>query len=83
MLVHRSGAIYQIVAPKRGARGLGTDTLIFDELREFEDFEIIGAATPTLTDSPDPQTIYLSNAGTAHSVVLNELKRRGEEGRRG
>lgn len=76
----KNGGSYMIVAPQRGARGLSADTLIFDELREFEDFDIIAAASPTLTASPDPQTIYLSNAGTDASVVLNDLKRRGEEG---
>jgi hypothetical protein len=77
---HESGGSYVIVAPQRGARGLSADTLIFDELREFEDYEVIAAATPTLTASSDPQTIYLSNAGSDASVVLNDLKRRGEEG---
>lgn len=76
----KNGGSYRIVAPQRGARGLSCDTLIFDELREFEDYDIIGAATPTLTASSDPQTIYLSNAGSDASVVLNDLKRRGEEG---
>jgi hypothetical protein len=75
-----NGGSYKIVAPQRGARGLSCDTLIFDELREYEDYDIIGAATPTLTASSDPQTIYLSNAGSDASVVLNDLKRRGEEG---
>jgi hypothetical protein len=79
----RNGGSYKIVAPQRGARGLSADTLIFDELREFEDYDIIGAAAPTLTASPDPQTIYLSNAGSDASVVLNDLKRRGEEGGEG
>lgn len=76
----RNGGLYRIVAPQRGARGLTADTLIFDELREFEDYDIVGAAAPTLTASSDPQTIYLSNAGSHRSVVLNDLKRRGEAG---
>jgi phage terminase large subunit-like protein len=42
----RNGGSYKIVAPQRGARGLSADTLIFDELREFEDYDIIGAAAP-------------------------------------
>jgi hypothetical protein len=79
-ILMRNGGEYVIVAPQRGARGLSADTLIFDELREFEDYDIIAAATPTLTASSDPQTIYLSNAGTDASVVLNDLKRRGEDG---
>jgi hypothetical protein len=76
----RNGGVYRIVAPQRGARGLTADTLIFDELREYEDYDIVGAAAPTLTASPDPQTIYLSNAGSHASVVLNDLRRRGEAG---
>ena len=79
MIRMRNGGSYKIVAPQRGARGLSADTLIFDELREFEDYDIIAAATPTLTASPDPQTIYLSNAGSDASVVLNDLKRRSDE----
>lgn len=82
-MVLRNGGGYLIVAPQRGARGLGADTFIFDELREFEDDDILGAAAPTLASSSDPQRIYLSNAGTASSVILNDLKRRSEEGATG
>jgi hypothetical protein len=80
MIMMSNGGSYRIVAPQRGARGLTGDTLIFDELREFEDYDIVGAAGPTLTASPDPQVIYLSNAGYDSSVVLNDLRRRGETG---
>jgi hypothetical protein len=76
----RNGGEYTIVAPQRGARGLSADTVIFDEVREFEDFDIVGAAGPTLMASTDPQIIYLSNAGSIDSVVLNDLRRRGELG---
>jgi hypothetical protein len=76
----RNGGVYRIVAPQRGARGLSADTVVFDELREFEDFDIVGAAGPTLAASSDPQMIYLSNAGYDSSVVLNDLRRRGETG---
>ena len=78
-LVLNNGASYTIVAPKRGGRGLSADLLIYDEVREFEDYDVIGAIGPTQTASSDPQTIYLSNAGSDSSVVLNDLKRRGEE----
>jgi len=70
------GGSYVIVAPQRGARGLSGDDLIIDELREFEDFDFIAAAEPTLTESLNPQVIYLSNAGTDLSVVLNDLRDR-------
>ena len=76
----KNGGEYMIVAPQRGARGLGADTLIFDEIREFEDEDIMAAAAPTVASSPDPQIIYLSNAGSHRSVILNDLKRRGEQG---
>jgi hypothetical protein len=73
-ILFKNGGHYQIVAPQRGARGLSADDLIIDELREFEDFDFIGAATPTLSASKDPQIIYLSNAGHDGSVVLNQLR---------
>jgi len=79
-LALKNGGIYTITAALRGSRGLGSDTLILDELREFETDDILGAAVPTLASSPDPQRIYLSNAGSESSVILNDLKRRGEEG---
>lgn len=75
-----NGGSYVIVAAQRGARGEAADTLIIDEVREFEDSDVLAATTPTLSASPDPQIIYLSNAGSHASVVLNDLKKRGEEG---
>ena len=77
-----NGGGYKIVAPQRGARGLACDTLIFDELREYEDYDFIGAAKPTLTASRDPQTIYLSNAGSTSQRRAQRPKRRGEDGGR-
>ena len=71
-----NGGTYMIIAPQRGARGLSADDLIVDELREMEDFDFIAAAEPILTESTDPQVIYLSNAGTEKSVVLNDLRDR-------
>ncbi len=75
----KSGGSYIIVAPQRGARGESADILIIDELREMEDFDFIAAAEPTLSDSANPQVIYLSNAGTQQSVVLNDLRLRAAE----
>jgi hypothetical protein len=75
----KNGGSYLIVAPQRGARGLSADDLIIDEVREFEDFDILAAATPTLTASQNPQTLFLSNAGSDESVILNDLKRRGDD----
>lgn len=72
-----NGGRYKIVAPTRGgARGDTNDDVIIDELREMETYEFIGAAKPTLTASPDPQIIYLSNAGDDSSIVLNAIRER-------
>lgn len=74
------GGRYRIVAPtKGGARGPANDLVIVDELREMEDYGFIGAARPTLTHSRHPQMIYLSNAGTDESEVLNGLRLRASE----
>lgn len=72
-----NGGSYRIAAANSGSpRGYPTDDVIIDELREMEDWDFIAAAKPTLTASPDKQTVYLSNAGTDNSVVLNSLKKR-------
>lgn len=77
----RNGGRYRIVAPTRGgARGPANDDLLIDEIRELVDHVFIGAAKPTLSASNNPQTVYLSNAGTADSAVLNALKKRAAEG---
>jgi hypothetical protein len=75
-----NGAAYRIAAATRGgARGFSCDIVIVDELREMEDFEAIAAAEPTLSMSNDPQMVYLSNAGTDASVVLNGLRDRAAD----
>jgi len=75
----RNGGVYRIVAPTRGgARGPANDDLIVDELREMDDFNFIAAAEPTLAASPNPQVLYLSNAGEDDSVVLNAVRNRAE-----
>lgn len=73
-----NGGLYRIVAPTRGgARGhAGIDRVIIDELREMDTWDFVAAAKPTTTASPDPQIIYLSNAGEEDSVVLNALRDR-------
>ncbi len=73
----RGGGHYRIVAPTRGgARGPSNDLVIIDELREMDDHSFIAAAKPTLTASKHPQMVYLSNAGTDDSEVLNALRLR-------
>lgn len=76
----RNGGHYRIVAPTRGgARGPSCDDVLVDELREMGDFDFIAAAKPTMTAAPNPQIVYLSNAGTETSAVLNALKKRAAE----
>jgi hypothetical protein len=75
-----NGGSYRIAsASSGGARGHSNDDLIIDELREMETDEIISAARYTLSFSENPQTIYLSNAGTDDSVVLNGIRARAGE----
>lgn len=75
-----NGGVYSIVAPTRGgARGPTRDLVIIDELREMDTWDFIAAAKPTLTVSPDPQMVYLSNAGEADSLVLNAIRDRRED----
>ena len=76
----KNGGVYSIVAPTRGgARGPTRDLVIIDELREMDSWDFIAAAKPTLTLSPDPQMLYLSNAGEDISIVLNAIRKRREE----
>jgi hypothetical protein len=71
------GGSYRIAAAMTGgARGQTNDIVIIDELREMESDDIIAAAEPTMLTSGDPQMIYLSNAGTEDSVVLNGVRDR-------
>jgi hypothetical protein len=74
-----NGGSYRIVAATRaGARGQSNDLVIIDELREFKDFDFIGAAKPTLNASRHPQMVYLSNAGETDSIVLNAARLRAD-----
>jgi hypothetical protein len=76
----KNGGIYRIVAPTRGgARGPSNDLVIIDELREMDTLDFIAAAKPTLIASPNPQIVYLSNAGTDDSIVLNALRQRQDD----
>lgn len=74
-----TGGSYAITAATGGGpRGLSIDDLIMDEIRELgEDF--VEAAKATQAASLDPQTVYLSNAGSDDSDALNAVRRRAEE----
>lgn len=77
----KNGGRYSLVAPTRsGARGHGVDDVILDEVREQHDFDLVASIKPALTASKNSQIIYISNAGDAESVVLNDLRRRKDAG---
>lgn len=72
-----NGGRYRIAAARTGgARGFPNDRVLVDELREMHSHDFMGALLPTLVAAPDPQTVYLSNAGTDESVVLNAIRDR-------
>jgi hypothetical protein len=72
-----NGGSYRIAASRTGgARGWSNDIVVIDELREMDSFDVMNAAEPTLMMSPDPLMVYLSNAGTERSVVLNSVRER-------
>ena len=75
-----NGGHYRIVAPTSGGgRGPSVDDLIIDEVRELDDTDFTGAAEGTQAASPNPQTLYLTSAGSEESVVLNAIKERSRE----
>jgi len=71
-----NGGRYKVVAPTRGTRGLAADHVIIDEVREQRNMLLQGRINPTITASRNPQVLYLSNAGSEESVVLNDIRRR-------
>jgi hypothetical protein len=77
-----TGGRYKLVAPNGGARGETADLVLLDEVREQRDAELMDAILPTITARPNPQIIYLSNAGTESSIVLNDLRRRHDADKR-
>lgn len=67
-------ARYKIApANAEGGRGLTVHRLILDELRQHHSYDAWNATVNAGVDVADFQCWCLSNAGTARSVVLNEL----------
>jgi hypothetical protein len=64
-----------LAATSDGARGASADLLYIDELREIGE-AVWAAAAPTTRARPNAQTWVTSNAGTADSTVLNDLRSR-------
>lgn len=61
-------------ANRKAGRGYSIDHLTMDELREQRTFDSWSALSKTTMARPNAQIWTLSNAGDAHSVVLNRLR---------
>lgn len=67
---------------KAGGRGLTGDKVILDEAFALRD-EHMGAMLPAMSArsmTGDPQVLYGSSAGLAHSAVLRDIRDRGRAG---
>lgn len=63
-------------ASRKGGRGMSSDLVIMDELREHTDWESWGAVTNTTLARKRAQVLCLSNAGDSSSVVLAEQRKK-------
>jgi hypothetical protein len=69
------GSRYKIAASnEEGGRSLTIDRLVLDELRQHHDYTAYDASVPAMNAVPDAQAVAISNAGSAKSVVLNDLR---------
>lgn len=64
---------------KSGGRGLTGHKVVLDEAFALTD-DHMGALLPTVSVVPDPQILYGSSAGLAHSAVLRRIRDRGRAG---
>lgn len=69
-----SGDRYKVIAATRKARGLSSDLIMMDELREQTTWEAWGAISKTMMARPTAILFGLSNAGDMSSVVLRHLR---------
>lgn len=69
-----SGDRYKVIAATRKARGLSSDLIMMDELREQTTWEAWGAISKTMMARPTAILFGLSNAGDVTSVVLRHLR---------
>jgi len=69
------GQRYKVkAANRRAGRGLSSDLILLDELREHTTWDAWGAITKTTRARKNPQVWAMSNAGDASSVVLRHLR---------
>ena len=69
-----NGDRYKVIAATRKARGLSSDLIMMDELREQTTWEAWGAISKTMMARPTAILFGLSNAGDKSSVVLRHLR---------
>ncbi len=69
-----TGDRYKVIAATRKARGLSSDLIMMDELREQTTWDAWGAVSKTMMARPAAILFGLSNAGDGTSVVLRHLR---------
>lgn len=70
------GERYKIAAATRkGGRGLSSDLILMDELREHTNWDAWGAVSKTTMARPNALIWCMSNAGDGQSVVLDHLRK--------
>ena len=69
-----TGDRYKVIAATRKARGLSSDLIMMDELREQTNWEAWGAISKTMMARPTAILFGLSNAGDVTSIVLRHLR---------
>ena len=69
-----TGDRYKVIAATRKARGLSSDLIMMDELREQVNWDAWGAISKTMIARPTAILFGLSNAGDTTSVVLRHLR---------
>ncbi|HKA97452.1 MAG TPA: hypothetical protein VKD66_14390 [Streptosporangiaceae bacterium] len=75
-----NGSRVDFLARSKGSgRGLSGDLVVLDEAFDLNAGHM-GALFPTLSARPNPQVLYGSSAGQAHSDVLRNLRDRGRAG---
>ena len=69
-----TGVRYKVIAATRKARGLSSDLIMMDELREQTNWDAWGAISKTMMARPTAILFGLSNAGDVTSIVLRHLR---------
>lgn len=74
-IILNTGSVWKVgAATRRTARGLSTDLVMLDELREHQNWLAWSAISKTTMARPNGLIFALSNAGDLTSVVLRHLR---------